>query len=164
MRRILRAGNRHAQRGSVAVEAALVLPILILFLAFPSLFWAVYLYKYSVAQKAVHDAALYLSTAPRLEMTTTGPDGSPAALTLVKKVIGKEMAELKLSDLSVVCTYQQASGFPVPKICSATNNQDYKQNLVGIFVSIDMSYIDPVTGSDSGMRISPYANLPYVGN
>ena len=163
MRRILPAGTRHSERGSVAVEAALMLPILILFLAFPSLFWAVYLYKYSVAQKAVHDAALYLSTAPKLEMTTAGPDGSPAALTLAK-IIAKEMRGADAPDPGIVCTYQQASGIPVPKPCSLTNNQDYRQTLISLYVSLDMSYIDPLTGSDSGMRISPYANLPYVGN
>jgi hypothetical protein len=123
-----------------------------------------YFYQYSVAQKAVHDAGLYLSTAPKVEMTTTGPDGNPAAVTLAKKIIAREMAGTSVPDPSIVCSYRQLSGFQEPKICTTTNNQDYKQPLVQLYVSIDMNYIDPLTGSTSDMRISPYANVPYTGD
>jgi hypothetical protein len=141
-----------------------MLAFLVLFLLLPSVFWAVYFYKYSAAQKAVHDAALYLSTAPRLEMMAVGPDGNPAALTLAKKIIAKEMAGASVPDPGIVCSYRQTSGALVSKPCSTTNNQDYKQTLVELDVSIDMSYVDPLTGSNSGMKISPYANVRYVGN
>ena len=164
MRRTRQAGKRHTQRGAIAVEAALVLPLLLIIVTFPSIFWTMYFYRYSAAQKAVHDAALYLSTAPRLEMAAAGPDGSPAALTLAKTIIAKEMAGMSPPDPGIVCNYQQASGLVASKPCSTTNNQDYKQTLVGLYVSIDMSYIDPITGTDSGMRISPYADVPYLGN
>lgn len=155
---------RHAQRGAIAVEAAIVLPLLAVFLTFPSIFWALYFYKYSAAQKAVHDAALYLSTAPRLEMTTAGPDGNPAALTVVKNIIAREMAGQSPPELGIGCYYQQVSGAVTVRPCSMANNQDYKQSLVQLSVSIETSYLDPLTGMDSGLRISPYANVPYVGN
>lgn len=164
MRRTLEANRLHAQRGAIAVEAAIILPVLVLFLSFPSIFWALYFYKYSAAQKAVHDAALYLSTAPRLEMATAGPDGSPVALTLAKKVILKELGGQLSQDPGIICTYRQVSGALVGKPCSTTNNQDYKQALIQLDVSIDVSYVDPLTGMDSGMRISPYADVPYLGN
>ena len=163
MRRTLQLNRRHSQRGSIAVEAAFTLPILVTFILFPSLFWALYFYEYSAAQKAVHDAGLYLSTAPKLEMTTTGPDGNPAALTIAKKIITKEMAGMSPPDPGIVCSYRQASGYAVAKPCTTTNNLDYKQTLTEIYVSLDISYVDPLTGNVSDQRISPYANVSYVG-
>ncbi|MDT1837773.1 pilus assembly protein, partial [Acinetobacter baumannii] len=47
-------GFRRKERGSAAVEAAIVLPALILFLAVP-LFLARIFWYYSVAEKAAHD-------------------------------------------------------------------------------------------------------------
>lgn len=157
------AARRRAERGSVAVETAAVVVFLALFITLPSIYWAFYFYTYSVAQKAVHDVSLYLSTAPRLEMTAAGPDGTPVALTLARKIVDTEMAGMAGPELGIVCNYQQASGLVASKPCTTTNNLDYRQILVQITVSIDMSYIDPLTGSDTGMRISPYAYVPYLG-
>lgn len=164
MRKTLHKVVRYSQRGVAAVEMALMLPLLVVFIVAPSLFWALYFYEYSVAQKAVHDATLYLSTAPKLEMTTAGPDGSPVALTIAKNIISKEMAGLNPSEPSIVCGYKQSTGILMPKLCSMSDNQDYKQVLVQFYVSINISYLDPLTGYDSGMRISPYAYVAYTGN
>lgn len=164
MKRLFQAPRRQSQRGSVAVEAALVFTFLATFLTLPSVFWAFYFYTYSSAQKAIHDAGLYLSTAPKLEMAAAGPDGRPAALTVARTIIAREMAGLNPPDPDVVCAYQQASGAIVSKSCSITNNQAYNQTLVQLTVSMDMSYVDPLTGSDSGMWISPYADVRYIGN
>lgn len=164
MRQGSKAVRRRAQRGSVAVEAAIVFTVLVLFATFPSIFWAFYFYRYSAAQKAVHDAAVYLSTAPRLEMVMAGPDGSPAPLTVAKNIIARELAGLSPPEPSIVCNYRLASGSIVPKICTTTSNQATNQTLVQLSVSIDMSYADPMTGSDSGMWIAPFAIMPYLGN
>jgi hypothetical protein len=74
------------------------------------------------------------------------------------------MAGLSPPDPGIVCAYRQASGVVVPKPCSASNNQSYTQTLVQLTVSLDMSYKDPLTGADSGMWISPYADVLYLGN
>jgi hypothetical protein len=162
MRRTLHAARRHAERGSVAVEAAIVLSLLVLFVTLPSVFYAVYFYTYSAAQKAVHDAALYLSTAPRLEMTTEGPDGEPVAMILAKKIFAAEMAGLKPPDLAIACIYRQGTSGVIGKPCTAKNNQDY--TLLHTDVSLDMPYLDPYTGNDIGMTIRPSAAMPYMGN
>lgn len=164
MKRKFQAIRRQSQRGVVAVETALVMPILVLFITFPTIFWAFYFFEYSSAQKAVHDASLYLSTAPKLEMAAVGPDGRPAALTLAGKIVAREMTGLNPPDLGIVCNYKQASSVVVSKPCSTTNNQSYTQTLVQLTVSLDMSYKDPLTGLDSGLWISPYADVRYMGN
>jgi len=164
MKQTLQTARRHYQRGSVAVEAAIVFTVLVLFAGFPSIFWAFYFYKYSAAQKAVHDAALYLSTAPRLEMATAGPDGSPVPLLLAKKIIASEIAGPSRPDPGIVCHYRLASGSVVAKPCTTTNNQASNQTLVQFTVSIDIGYINPLSGSESGLWISPYAVMPYLGN
>ena len=163
MKRPSFAARRRVEGGSVAVETAAVLVFLAMFITLPSIYWAFYFYTYSITQKTVHDVALYLSTAPRLEMTAAGPDGNPVAFTLARKIIEREMAGLPAPDLSIVCSYQQASGLVGSKLCTTANNLDYRQVLVQVTVSIDVSYIDPLTGSASGMRISPYAYVPYLG-
>lgn len=164
MNHTLRAVCRARQRGSVAVEAALVFTILVIFIAGPSVFLAFYFFQYQVAQKAAHDAALYLSQASRVEMTTVGPEGGPAALTLARRIVAKEMAELSSSipppDPGIVCGYQQSPTTIGWKPCTTTNNQP----LAFVAVSVDMNFIDPLTKGDSGLMISAYAPMRYVGN
>ena len=63
MRRLRKAPGRRYEHGVVAIEMAAVLPLLVLFITFPSVALAFYYRQYSAAQKAVHDAALYLATA-----------------------------------------------------------------------------------------------------
>lgn len=167
MRRIFNATGRRYERGAIAIEAALLLPILLLFLGFPSLYLAFYYRQYSAAQKAVHDAALYLSTAPRVEITTSGPDGNIAALTLATKIVEKEMAGIVPSgvavDPAIFCIYQ-VGGNPMTKPCTATLTKDVNHTLFQFDVSINFTYINPLTGSDTGMLISPYASVRYVAN
>jgi hypothetical protein len=164
MKRTIRLGRQPVQGGAVAVEAAIVLSFLVFFLTLPSLQLAFYCYKYSAAQKAVHDAALYLSTAPKLEMWRPGPDGNPAALTLAKNILTNELAGLSPDEPSIVCFYQQTGGAIVAKQCTPANNQSTSQTLVQLTISISISYVDPLTRSDTGMIISPYATVRYLGN
>lgn len=82
------------ERGAAAVELALILPVVVLFLMVP-LFFARYFMHYSVAQKAARDAARYLSSVPTAEMlTTTSPIGEIEAAKLAKSLGYMETAEL----------------------------------------------------------------------
>jgi hypothetical protein len=168
MRQLFKAaGRRQYERGAVAVEAALVLPILLLFLGLPSVFLAFYYRQYTAAQKAVHDAALYLSTAPRVEVTTAGPDGNIAALTVATKIVEREMAGIVpsgvLVDPAIFCIYQ-VGGSPMTKPCTVPLAKDPNHTLFQFDVSINFTYINPLTGSDTGILISPYAPVRYVAN
>lgn len=167
MKRTLKAIGRRYERGAIAVEAAIVLPILLLIVVYPSVKLAFYCRQYSAEQKAVHDAALYLSTAPRSEMTTAGPDGAPAAMTVAKTIMAKEMAGLVPSGTSLnpdfICLYRVAAS-PVMGSCTVVNNQDPTRTLIQLGVSMRVTYVDPLTGNDTGHSITPYAPVSYLGN
>jgi len=156
------------QTGSVAIEAAFVLPVLLLFLAFPSILFAFYYRQYSAAYKAAHDAAIYLSTAPRVEFTTAGPDGNFAAVSVAKKVIERELAGVLpasvVVDPFISCIYRQAGN---PKV-NACTPQVFKNDAIPMFqfdVAINLPFIDPMTGTEIGsMYISTIPSVRYLGN
>jgi Flp pilus assembly protein TadG len=166
MKRTLKAIGRRYERGAIAVEAAIVLPILLVMVGLPSVELAFYYRQYSAAQKALHDGALYLSTAPRIEMITAGPDGNPAALTVANTIMAKELAGLVPAGTSLdpgfICVYRVA-GLPAMKPCTVAHNQDPTHTLIQFGVSISVPYVDPLTGS-IGTSFEPYAPVAYVGN
>lgn len=159
---------RRRERGAAAVETAFMLALLTTFLALASVTLAIYFYQYSAAQKAAHDAALYLSTAPRLEMMTAGPDGSPAALALARKIIVNEMTGRIPYGASLEpefsCGYRQASGSISQRQCTMSNNQQTSQVLAQVYVAMDFPFVDPFTGRDLGWIIKTYVPVRYLGN
>jgi hypothetical protein len=79
------------RRGSAAVEAALILPILVVFLTMP-IYYARCFWHYTVAQKAAQDAARYLSQVSTAEMRS--PALAQAASSIAYTIAQREMAEL----------------------------------------------------------------------
>lgn len=88
MKRSFPRAVRRFQKGAVAVEAAVCMaliltPLLLFVLLFGRFFW-----HYTVVQKAIHDATLYMASAPLPELK------SNAAITLAYNIIAKETADL----------------------------------------------------------------------
>lgn len=79
------------QRGIAAVELALILPVMVLLLAFP-LFLGRVFWHYTVIQHAAQDAARYLSKAPASEMSN--PTRAIAVAGVADAIIAEELAEL----------------------------------------------------------------------
>jgi Flp pilus assembly protein TadG len=138
-----------------------------MFFGLPSIFLASYYRQYSAAQKAVHDAALYLATAPKVEITTSGPDGNFAALTVARKIIEKELAGIVPDgvpvDPTVICSYM-VSGTAMNKACTITYTKNANHTLRRLDVSMGFNFINPMTGSETDLLISPYAPVLYVGD
>lgn len=88
MKRLSSRRIRHSQQGSVAVEAAvciavILVPLLFFIFSFGRFFW-----HYTVVQKAVHDATLYMAKAPLSEVR------SGEATRMANYVIGRETTDL----------------------------------------------------------------------
>lgn len=168
MKRAPKAAGRHHGRGSIAVEAAIVLLLLVTFLGVPSILYAFYFRQYMAVEKAAHDAAISLSVAPTLEMTTAGPDGNFAALTLAKKIVEKELAGFVPAgtsvDLVIFCSYRFGG---TTKINSCTP-QIFKLDtytLLQFDVAINLPYINPMTGrAVDAMYTSTVVSVRYMGN
>lgn len=80
---------RRTSQGSVAVEMAIITPIFLLLLSVP-IFYARVFWYYSVAEKAAHDAARYLSSVTPAEMQTTGTGFDETKIVAVARWIAQE--------------------------------------------------------------------------
>jgi Flp pilus assembly protein TadG len=159
---------RSRTRGGVAVEAALVFPILVLFLTVP-LFLARYFWHYEVAQKAAHDAALFLSRVSNLEMKTLGPAGEVGAATLARTIATQELAELNpggsIPPPSVLCEYQLNPNATSWMACNGALIP------VSVKVSVVIPFSDPFFpgstfdyGGADGLNIVADVPFRYVGH
>jgi len=159
--------GRQCERGAIAVETAIVLPILLLVLGFPSILLAFYFRQYTAVQKAAHDAAIYLSTAPRLEMTATGPDGNFAALTVAKKIVEKELAGVVPGGVSVApyttCFYR-IGNITKGNACTSQIFKLETNTLFRLDVAINVPFINPLTGREvEALYMSSIATVRYLG-
>jgi Flp pilus assembly protein TadG len=97
-----RPGTR--ERGSAAIELALLMPILLVTLA-PLILYARYMWHYTVAQKAAQDAALYMSTVSAAEMKSRALAGYAKGIAI--EIARREVAELSpgeaIVDADVIC-------------------------------------------------------------
>jgi Flp pilus assembly protein TadG len=168
MRRTLKTAGRQYERGTIAVETAIVLPILLLFFGLPSVLYAFYFRQYTAVQKAAHDAAIYLSTAPRLEMTTAGPDGNFAALTLAKRIIARELAGIVPDGTPVdpiFTCYYRVSSAPKGNACTPQILNLPNYTLFQFDVALNVPFVNPVTGrTDVTSYMAPVVTVRYVGN
>lgn len=149
---------RQTERGSAAVEAAAVLPILVFILA-AVLFVARYFWYYTAAEKAAHDAARYLATVSQREIKTPGSGGGgPAVLQIAHDIAWQETSEIK-SDyppfISVDCKPQPCSGFNVP-------------TKIRVFIQVPVT--DPFFSAftsdfagEEGFLLTTDVTMPYVG-
>lgn len=169
MRQTLKGTGRRFQRGVIAIETAIVLPILLLFLGLPSVIYAFYFRQYTAVQKAAHDVAIYLSTASRLEMTTAGSDNKFAALSVAQQIVAQELKGIipdgTLVDINFSCNYRIAGSSPKGNSCTPTIFKFDTYKLVRIDVAIGLPYVNPLTGvAVDSMYMQTVVASPYMGN
>lgn len=144
------------QRGVAAVEVALILPLMLMMLA-ATLFVGRTFYHYETALKAAHDAALYFSTVPQIEMKTASQAANEVAL--VTAILNQEMADLYPSpnapNITILCDGLYCSGFTVPSTIRIAVQLNVVDELFG-------AYTYPFAG-DSGLTLIADVTMRYVG-
>lgn len=145
------------QNGVAAIELAIILPILVALLAVPFYFGRVFLH-YSVAEKAAHDAALYLSSIPLTEMKSQARIG--AVVDVAKQIYDLEVAELNPGDYpptpGFFCGNLPCAGLTVPDTVRVTVQMRVLDNFIS---SSTTNYTD----EEGGMVLTADVTLPYVG-
>lgn len=112
------------ERGSVAVECALILPIFAVMMM-TMLFFALVFWHYTVAQKAAHDAARFLASASISEMRAVGGGVAVPIVSAAKNLVDQEIADLSPGNAvgtSVLCLvgagtpyWDECFGFDTPR-------------------------------------------------
>jgi hypothetical protein len=140
------------QRGTAAVEFALILPAFLLLLVLPLGFGRV-LWHYTAVQKAAQDAARYVSSLSANEMNnaTRAADAEATA----RAIVAAEIAELNPGNsapsVSVQCDALQCDGLSLPDNVT-----------VGIRLSIEDIFFPDV--AQAHVLLTVRSTLSYSGN
>lgn len=141
-------------KGAVAVEMAIVLPVLILLLTTLVFFARVFWY-YSVIQKAAHDTTRFLSTATQIEMRTTGAPIAVAAKSIAEAETEVLNASVDAIAIDVQCNFATC-GFGVPTTVRTVVQMRMRDNIFG-----------PITSGfygEDGLLLTADVTMRYVGN
>jgi hypothetical protein len=138
------------QQGLAAIEFALILPLLVLLLAFPLYFGRVFWY-YAAAQKAAQNAVQVLAVAPAAAMK---PIKINQTVELVKAIARLHMDELNPGTLPIN-VYPLCNGIPCDGYAATTT----VRVVVDVYVE-DIFFPDV---SQLTISITGDATMPYAG-
>lgn len=141
------------QRGVAAIELALLMPLLLIMLAWMILYGR-YMWHYTVAHKAAQDAARYMSTVPVVEMKNKILAGHAAAIA--QEIVREEVAELA-----------PGTEIDAPEIGCDNNLCGFKAVVPDtVRVSLYFTMRDTVFGlflGEEGITFDVTVKMPYVG-
>lgn len=145
------------QRGIAAVELAIILPILVALLAVPFYLGRVF-WHYTIAEKAAHDAALYLSSVPLTEMKSQTRIAE--VVDVANQIYDLEAAGMNPGVFSPVPTFQcnttACAGLLVPDTVRVTVQ-------MRVFDDFLSSFTTDYKDEEGGIVLFADVTLPYVG-
>ncbi|HBZ05238.1 MULTISPECIES: TadE/TadG family type IV pilus assembly protein [Massilia] len=154
------------QDGSVAVEAAIIITLILVPLLAFILFFGRYFWYYTVAQKAVHDASLAMATLPLAHIRAGGAED------LAERIIGwetEDFDEMTRATLApaVDCWYRFPASATTLTRLSCNNATltpvDVRASLV---MTVSDPFLAPFTGPVAGLDGLPIitqVSMRYVG-
>jgi Flp pilus assembly protein TadG len=111
MRYLVRPGRSQRQDGAVAVEAALIISLVLVPLMAFVLFFGRYFWYYTMAQKAVHDATLFMATAPLVDIRSNAASGL-AASVIVSEIGDMDNRALSTRVTTTECWFRIPANAP----------------------------------------------------
>lgn len=165
MRYLCRRITWRNQRGSVAVEAALIITLILIPLLAFILFFGRYFWYYTVAQKAVHDATLILSGMHLTDIKNN------SASAFVQGVVGHALSDLDQDTLStngvsLTCFYRVPANSQNLAIYPCTFNARPAAVRVAVAMIVEDPFLSPFTfpmiGAD-GINIFAGVTMNYRG-
>lgn len=165
MRNRSRPFSLQRQRGAVAIEAALVTTFILLPVLAFTLFFGRYFWYYTVAQKAVHDATLYLASAPLSDLRSNN------AGTLTEEIIATELSDIDVATLStkgvsIGCFYRIPANAQFLSLFPCNTNATPAVVRASLTVTVRDPFLAPLArltlGAD-GASILAGATMRYVG-
>ncbi|MBQ5940406.1 MULTISPECIES: TadE/TadG family type IV pilus assembly protein [unclassified Massilia] len=159
MKRSFRRCFRRTEQGSVAVETAIVLPVLILFLAVPFFLARIFWY-YSVAEKAAHDGARFLTQASRMEIQASTGGAEPGVAALARAIANAELDEIRPGLVGAAAAAQcdgvPCDGLSIPSMVRVVVRIRVRDEIFGFIT-------DPLFGED-GLLLTADVTMRYAGN
>jgi hypothetical protein len=159
----IRKIRARCERGSVSVEAAfMIVFVLVPLLSFVLLFGR-YFWYYTVAQKAAHDGALYMATAPLNEIKDAG------AVGFSNWIMGREMADLDAASNPqswALCGYRIPAGSSTIQYFGCSSTSKPAAVRAAITMTVSDPFLKPFTGLFNGGQdytIMVVTSLTYVG-
>lgn len=155
-----RSHGARRQRGVAAIEFSIILPLMMVLIAFTFYFGRMF-WHYTVAHKAAHDAATIVAMARLAEIGAKKSDHGEIEISkLAYRVAMNEVAELNpgmgLPPLvEVRCDGYQCIGDKVPKEISVMVRME-------MFNTFLPGYVNQVAGDDSFWFYAE-VRMPYVG-
>jgi hypothetical protein len=153
MQQVRMQGRQH---GSAAVELALIIPVLVLFLSFPA-FIAKCLWHYTIVQKAAQDSVRYFATIPKQSMREPGLVSGEVALT-------KRIARIETADLRPGHAAPTIEVYCDTELCTTTTGGIIPDR---VRVVVKASMFDDILGTVPtgryGIPITAEAIMPYAG-
>lgn len=153
------------QRGSAAVEAALIIPLILVPLLAFVLFLGRYFWYYTVAQKAVHDGALAMATSSPADIKSNAASG------LALQIIRDETADLDETTTSTLgftaeCWFRVPANSPFVSSYPCSTNASLAMVRMNLSMTVTDPFLSGVTGpvlGTDGLTIMTGVTMRYVG-
>jgi len=159
---------KQREDGSVAIELAFILNLILIPLLAAALFFGRFFWHYTVAEKAAHDAARFLASASPTEMKTQCPNPFFDACVVSA---ARALARAEISELNPGYAYPQISIECDDELCLVGSKSPLPKVInVHINMTVEDPFLTPVTSfftSDASriaIEIDATGRSYYVGN